>query len=103
MYVQNQRISGIQRKFCKRSQTYDNHYLRIVFFSVITDVKALYPSVPRVESRKSCEAALNKRTKPTLPTEDVLEIIDVVLENNDFEFNGKHYRQKQGTAIGSKS
>ena len=28
-------------------------------------------------------------------------MIDMVLENNNFSFNGKHYVQTEGTAIGS--
>jgi hypothetical protein len=28
-------------------------------------------------------------------------MMDMVLENNNFSFNGKHYVQTEGTAIGS--
>lgn len=32
----------------------------------------------------------------------VLKIMDTVLENNNFSFNGKNFIQVEGTAIGSK-
>ena len=66
------------------------------------DVKALYPSIPRDEARKACKNALNERTNQDLPTEEVLQIIDTVLENSYFTFNKTNYQQIDGTAIGSK-
>jgi hypothetical protein len=59
------------------------------------DVKKLYPNIP------ACEVALNKRTKPCLPTPDVMDMIRVTLDNNIFEFEKKTYEQIDGTAIGS--
>ena len=46
--------------------------------------------------------ALNTRSDRTIPTEEVIEMIDLTLENNNFEFIGKHYLQIDGTAIGSR-
>ena len=66
------------------------------------DVKALYPSIPKIEGLKACEEALKKRTKQTLKRESVMEMLQIVLENNIFEFNQKQYTQIDGTAIGSK-
>jgi hypothetical protein len=66
------------------------------------DVKALYPSVPRNETRNACRIDLDKRTNPKLPTEDALKLIDTVPENNIFAFNDKTYVQTEGTAIGSR-
>ena len=66
------------------------------------DIKALYPSVLRNETRNACRIALDKRTNPKLPTEDALKLIDTVLENNIFSFNVKSYVQAEGTAIGSR-
>ena len=65
------------------------------------DVKSLYPSVPRKEAREACKAALNDRSTQSIPTEDVLKMLDLVLENNNFSFNNKHFLQTEGTAIGS--
>ena len=66
------------------------------------DVKALYPSVPREEAKRACRKALNKRTNHNLTTDDALQLIDKVLENNIFSFNNNHYVHTDGTAIGSK-
>ncbi|CAG2246908.1 unnamed protein product [Mytilus edulis] len=67
------------------------------------DVTKLYPSVPRKEAREACncKSALENRTNTSIPTEDVLKMMDLVIENNNFSFNGKHFLQTEGTAIGS--
>ena len=39
--------------------------------------------------------------KQCIPTQTVLEMMDMVQENNSFSFANKHYIQKEGTAIGS--
>ena len=66
------------------------------------DVKNLYPSVPKEEALRACERSLNIRKEKRIPTEEVLEMIKLVLENNIFEFNNKRYKQIEGTAIGSR-
>ncbi|XP_052233168.1 uncharacterized protein LOC127845994 [Dreissena polymorpha] len=65
------------------------------------DVKALYPSVPREEARAAVFEALNRRVQPEVPTNDMITMIDTVLNNNTISFNGDHYMQNEGTAIGS--
>ena len=64
------------------------------------DVKALYPSVPRKEIRIVCEKALQKRQNQSIPTVCVLNMLDLVLENNHFGFNGNNYIQTEGTEKG---
>ena len=67
------------------------------------DVSKLYPSVPREEGLRACQKALNSRQNPTIPTNEVLTMIQFVLDNNNFSVEGsKHYIQINGTAIGSK-
>ena len=46
--------------------------------------------------------ALDAREDKTIPTESILELAEVLLKNNIFEHNNKTFRQKQGTAIGTK-
>jgi len=65
------------------------------------DVKALYPSVPRAKARAAVIEALNGRSNPEIPTEDVVRMMDTVLENNTISFNDGHFVQTEGTAIGS--
>ena len=66
------------------------------------DVKGLYPSVPKKEGLDACKQTLDNRPNPSIPTTDVLSMIRLVLENNNFSFNGKHYLQVEETAIGSR-
>ena len=45
---------------------------------------------------------MEKRTTKTISTKDVIELGRMVLDNNEFTFEGENYIQKDGTAIGSK-
>ncbi|CAC5381979.1 unnamed protein product [Mytilus coruscus] len=65
------------------------------------DVTKLYPSVPRKETQEASKTALENRSNISIPTEDVLKMMDLVIEINNFSFNGKHFLQTEGTAIGS--
>ena len=67
------------------------------------DVKALYPSVPRKEARIAVQSALQESNDADINTDAVLQMMDFILENNKFEFNGQHYTQIDETAIGLSS
>ncbi len=62
----------------------------------------LYPSIPKEEGLDACQEALSCRMKKEIPTAEVMQMIRTVLENNNFNFNGKDYLQTDGVAIGSK-
>ena len=67
------------------------------------DVRKLYPSVPRSEGLAACKEALDSRADPAIPTNEVLKMIELVLDNNNFSVGGSgHFIQVNGTAIGSK-
>ena len=67
------------------------------------DVAKLYPSVPRREGVAACREALEERSEANIRTDELLEIIELVLDNNNFHFgDGKNYVQTNGIAIGSK-
>ena len=67
------------------------------------DVRKLYPSVPRKEGIEACRKALDSRTDPKIPTANVIEMIELVLDINNFRVGpSDHYVQVEGTAIGSK-
>jgi len=38
-----------------------------------------------------------------IPTEEAIEMAEMVLDNNNFSFNGKPYVQTDGIAIGSQT
>ena len=66
------------------------------------DVVGLYPSIPHGEGLEAVREALDRRENPGVPTDTLVGLASLVLENNYFEFNDRIYRQKLGTAIGTK-
>ena len=67
------------------------------------DVAKLYPSVPRCEGVAACRDALEERSEGSIPTDELLEIIELVLDNNNFQLgDNKNYVQTDGIAIGSR-
>ena len=71
-------------------------------FMFVMDVVALYPSVPRERAREAMRRSLEQRKIKKIPTEDVMEMSEIILGSNEFSFEGEEYLQKEGTAIGSK-
>ena len=69
---------------------------------VTIDVVGLYPHIPHDEGLQSIREALNNRENPEIPTETIVDLAELVLRNNNFEFNENHYLQTLGTAIGTK-
>lgn len=55
------------------------------------DVKALFPSIPRQEAREVIAKVLNQRQNKEVDTNIILQMMDAVLENNNFSFNNKQY------------
>ena len=51
----------------------------------------------------ACRAALDERSEARIPTAELLDVIELVLDNNNFQLgNDRHYVQTDGTAIGSR-
>ena len=71
-------------------------------FMFTMDIVALYPSVPQEKAREAMRENLDKRREKKIPTEDLLELSDMILRSNEFQFEGENFIQKEGTAIGSK-
>ena len=61
---------------------------------VTIDVVGLYPHIPHEEGLLAIREALNKKISPDIPTERIVELAELVLKNNNFEFNGHHFLQK---------
>ena len=66
------------------------------------DVVGLYPNIPHNDGLEALKRALDGREDKSISTQSLLELSQCVLENNVFEHNGGIYKQKQGTAIGTK-
>ena len=66
------------------------------------DVKSLFTSIPLQLALQCTETAIQQSTvKLPLPTEDILDLLNLCLTSTYFQYNGKHYKQLHGTAMGS--
>ena len=62
----------------------------------------LYPNIPHEDGLAAIREALDTREDQVISTDSLVELAELVLKNNYFEHNGKTYKQKRGTAIGTK-
>jgi hypothetical protein len=72
---------------------------------VTLDVVALYPNIPIAQGIAAAKEALEKsrpgkNVKPS--NKSLIKLLELVLKRNNFTFNGRHYLQLRGTAIGTK-
>ena len=67
-------------------------------------ITSLYTNIPHNEGIKAIKEILAiHRTPSNLPHNSyIIELLDVVLTNNHFEFDGTLYHQVSGTAMGTK-
>ena len=73
------------------------------FLLVSWDIVAMYPSINNALGMEACRKALDKREKLKPSTDCIMEAMELTLENNNSTFNGKHYLQTDGTAMGPKN
>ena len=68
------------------------------------DITSLYTNIPHDEGVQAIKELLAiHRDIQALPHNSyIIELLQVVLTNNYFDFNGRHYHQKSGTAMGTK-
>jgi len=72
---------------------------------VTIDVKSLYTCIPHKEGIQACAESLEmlKMNNPNQPdTKTLTSLLEIVLRNNVFKFNGKCFIQLEGTAMGTK-
>ena len=71
---------------------------------VSMDVTSLYTNIPQEEGITTvCRAydAFHNNNLP-IPTKHLRELLDLILKENSFQFNGENYLQANGTAMGTK-
>ena len=70
--------------------------------SSVEAVKTLFTSI-RLQLALDCTATAikNSTTKLPLPTDDLMDLLNLCLTSTYFQYNGKHYKQLHGTAMGS--
>ena len=57
------------------------------------DVKSLFTSIPLQLALQCTETAIQQSTvKLPLPTEDIMDLLNLCLTSTYFQYNGKHYR-----------
>ena len=66
------------------------------------DVSSLYTNIPQEEGLEAVREALYTRNNTEVPTEFILRLLEIVLKNNIFEFNGDLFLQLIGTAMGTR-
>jgi hypothetical protein len=69
------------------------------------DVTSLYTNIPNREGVMAADEALNRsRRGPDLKPSNnsLIKLLKLVLGRNNFKFNGRHFLQIKGTAIGTK-
>jgi hypothetical protein len=67
---------------------------------VTGDVSALYTNMKLDRILSTTRDALRRHPQPGRPDDHLLRLLDLTLNNNDFEFNGQFYLQVCGTAMG---
>ena len=69
---------------------------------VTADIVRLYSSIPHDAGLEALREALDNRENKKVSTDDLTKMVEFVLKNNHFEFNGKIKKQLSGSAIGTK-
>jgi hypothetical protein len=69
---------------------------------VTIDVESLYTNINNVEGLGAVAESFRNNPNPERSDEHILELLQLCLENNDFEFNDQWFLQISGTAMGKK-
>ena len=66
------------------------------------DVKSLFTSIPLQLALDCTENAIkNPTVELSLPTSNIMDLLNLCLTSTYFQYNDKHYKQVHGTAMGS--
>ena len=68
---------------------------------VTLDVKSLYTNIPNHEGIEAVKSALNSVSQKPIATKVIIKFLFLILTLNNFVFNGIHYLQKIGCAMGT--
>ena len=66
------------------------------------DVVGFYLSIPHKVGLRAYKGVLDRREEKKISTEDLVKMVESVLKNKYFEFNGQVKQQISGMAIGTK-
>ena len=66
------------------------------------DVKSLFTSIPLDLALQCTRTALERQTAPPpIPIGDIMNLLSLCLTSTYFQYNGQHFKQLHGTAMGS--
>ena len=68
---------------------------------VTLHVKSLYTNIPNHEGIEAAKGALNSVSQKPIATKIIIKFLFLILTLNNFVFNGIHYLQQVGCAIGT--
>lgn len=66
------------------------------------DVENLYTNIETNRGMEAVKAKMEKYPDSSRPDSHILQLLHLSLTKNDFDFDGKHYLQIKGTAMGKK-
>ena len=66
------------------------------------DVESLYTNIDTQMGIKAVKTLMDRHPDPSRPDQFILQLLNNSLTRNDFEFNGQHYLQVKGTAMGKR-
>ncbi|XP_013855711.1 uncharacterized protein LOC106511508, partial [Austrofundulus limnaeus] len=66
------------------------------------DVTSLYTNILSKEGMEAVKNIFKKYPDKSRPEKELLELLEINLSRNDFEFNGDYFLQIKGTAMGKK-
>ena len=68
---------------------------------VTLDLKSFYNNIPNHEGIEAVKSALNSVSQKPIATKVIIKLFFLILILNNFVFNGIHYLQKIGCAMGT--
>lgn len=66
------------------------------------DIDSLYTNIDISEGIQAVKNIFRKYPDKKRPEKELLQLLDINLRRNDFEFDGQFYLQIKGTAMGKK-
>ena len=69
---------------------------------VTMDVESMYTNIDHESGLTAVKKAFENNPDPYRPDQEILDLLELSLKNNDFQFNGETFLQVKGTAMGKK-
>lgn len=74
--------------------------IRAILFTI--DIDSLYTNRDTLLGLQALQTRFNQNPYPTRPDKELIKLIELCLNNNDFLFNQQYYLQIHGTAMGQR-